>query len=146
MRFHRNIKILRGQLDAAPFLMVFFLVLLFAMLSVRTYTPGVQIELPLASDVPGWDRPSVSVTVDPQGRLYFDHQIMDQAGLLKQLKARKTSTPEPLALIIYADREVSYDTLVQVAELARSAGIQQALLATMPRLYDREPGFIIPSR
>jgi hypothetical protein len=44
-----------------------------------------------------------------------------------------------LTLIIHADRQVTYDNLVRVTQLARQAGIQDALLATMPRLYPEGP-------
>ena len=76
MRFHRNIKMLRGQLDAAPFIMVFFLVLIFVLLGTMTHKPGVHVRLPLADDLPGTDKPTVSVAVDPQNRFYFQNQLV----------------------------------------------------------------------
>jgi biopolymer transport protein ExbD len=135
MRFHRNIKMLRGQLDAAPFIMVFFLVLIFVLLGTRAYTPGVQVRLPVAEDLPGTDKPTVSVAVDPQNRLYFQNQLVTRSNLTARLSEIAAAAPEPLTLIVHADREVTYDTLVQVTQLAREAGIQDALLATMPRLF-----------
>lgn len=140
MRFHRNIKMLRGQLDAAPFVMVFFLVLIFVMLGSLTYTPGVHVALPAASGFAGTSNRTVQVTVDPQDRLYFQNRLLVESELSKELRALRKGTQEPLTLIISADRDVTYDTLVRVAELARDAGIEEALLATMPRLFpSREP-------
>jgi hypothetical protein len=40
-----------------------------------------------------------------------------------------------MTLIVHADRDVTYDTLVRVTQLARDAGVQEALLATLPRLF-----------
>jgi biopolymer transport protein ExbD len=129
---------LRGQLDAAPFVMVFFLVLIFVLLGNQVYTPGVQVRLPVTDNLPGSDNPSVSVAVDPQGRFYFENQLMSENELSQQLRGLVASTPD-LILIVHADRDVSYDTLVQLTQLARKAGIQEALLATMPRLFSKEP-------
>jgi hypothetical protein len=41
MKFPRNARIFRGQLDAAPFAIVFSCLLLFLLLSSLLYTPGV---------------------------------------------------------------------------------------------------------
>ena len=46
MKFPRNARILRGQLDFAPFASVFFLVIIFVSLGSLVYTPGVRVEVP----------------------------------------------------------------------------------------------------
>ena len=42
MKFPRNARIFRGQLDAAPFAAVFFLLVIFMMLGSLVYTPGAR--------------------------------------------------------------------------------------------------------
>jgi len=140
MRFHRNVKMLRGQLDAGPFVMVFFLVLIFVLLGTLTYTPGVHVRLPVADDLPGTDKPTVSVAVDLQDRLFFENQLVSEAELSERLQSIVHSTSEPLTLLVHADRQVSYDTLVRVVQMAREAGIQEALLATLPPLFPKHAG------
>ena len=56
MKFPRNARIFRGQLDAAPFAIVFFLLVIFLMLSSLVYTPGVHIELPVADGLTGTEK------------------------------------------------------------------------------------------
>ncbi len=41
-----------------------------------------------------------------------------------------------LTLVIHADKTVTEDQLIHLALLARDAGIQNALLATLPRLIN----------
>lgn len=135
MRFHRNVKMLRGQLDAAPVLTVFFLLLIFVLMGRMVYTPGVHLELPAADDLPGLDRPSVHVAVDPQGRLYYENQLVAETNLVKQLRDAVQSSSESLTLVVHADRKVTQESLVRVTLLARQAGIHDALLATLPRLF-----------
>ena len=53
MKFPRNARILRSQLDAAPFAAVFFLLVMFMMLGSLIYTPGARLELQLPGSLPG---------------------------------------------------------------------------------------------
>jgi biopolymer transport protein ExbD len=135
MRFHRNVKMLRGQLDAAPVVTVFFLLLIFAMLGTMVYTPGVHLELPVAEELPGLDRESLHVAIDPLGRLYYADQLVGESNLVEHLRSAVNGSPEPLTLVVHADRRVTQESLVRVTLLARQAGIHQALLATLPRLF-----------
>jgi biopolymer transport protein ExbD len=73
MKFPRNARIFRGQLDAAPFATVFFLLVIFLMLGSLVYTPGVRLNLPTGENLPGTDRPSVAVAMDANGRLYYEN-------------------------------------------------------------------------
>ncbi|MDD5140093.1 MAG: biopolymer transporter ExbD [Verrucomicrobiales bacterium] len=138
MKFTRNIRLLRGSLDVAPFAAVFFILLIFLLLSALMPVPGLQMRLqpPVASDLPGTDKPSVSVAVSPDGRLYFENQIVSEAQLKSSLVNAVKNSREPLTLLIHADKTVTYDQLVHLTLLGRDAGIQNALLATLPRILD----------
>jgi biopolymer transport protein ExbD len=133
MKFPRNARIFRGQLDAAPFAAVFFLLVIFLMLGSLIYTPGVRLQLPLADDLPGTDKPTVSVAIDAGGRYYYDNQIVTEKQLTNLLGQAVAASAEPLTLIVHADRTVSMDMTVHLSMLARSAGITNGLLATLPR-------------
>ena len=144
MKFPRNARIFRGQLDAAPFAAIFFLLVIFLMLSTQLYTPGISLSLPLADDLPGTDKPSVRVAIDAGGRLYFENQSIGESLLTKRLRKAVADSPEPLTLIVQADRAVSTDMLVRLTLLARSAGITNGLLATLPRPMASVPPHAIP--
>jgi len=88
MRFPHNAKIYRGQIDAAPFLGVFFLLIIFLLLnSSFVFTPGVPIMLPEGVNLPGTDKPTAVVAVDPSGHFYFENQLCDEARLKERLQA-----------------------------------------------------------
>ena len=135
MKFPRNARIFRGQLDAAPFASVFFLLVIFVMLGTLVHTPGVRIELPRAGDLPGTDAPTVAVAVDANGRLYYENRVIERGDLLSRLKDAAKKSTEPLTLLVQADKAVTEDSLVVVAVLARSAGIHDLLLATLPPVF-----------
>jgi biopolymer transport protein ExbD len=133
MKFPRNARIFRGQLDAAPFAAVFFLLVIFLMLGSLLYTPGVRLQLPMADDLPGTDKPTISVAVDAGGHFYFDNQLVQESQLTSRLKQAVAASPVPLTLVIHADRAVTTEMLVRLEMLARSAGMTNGLLATLPR-------------
>ncbi len=133
MKFQRNARILRGQLDAAPFAAVLFLLVIFLMLAMRVYTPGVALQLPLADQLPGTDRPTVAVAVDANGQLYFENQVIEESQLRGKLRQLARESAEPLTLVVQSDKAVRYEMLVRLTLLARDAGIPRAWLATLPR-------------
>lgn len=137
MRFPRNARIFRGQLDAAPFAIVFFLLVLFVMLTTLVYTPGVRVplQLPMASDLPGTDKPTVAVAVEDNGRLFYENEEVSESKLVQELKRACKSSREPLALLIRADAQVRHETLIRLTLLAREAGMTEAWLATLPQPY-----------
>ncbi len=135
MKFPRNARIFRGQLDVAPFASVFFLLVIFLMVSSWVvYTPGVRLQLPVADNLPGTDKPTVAVAIDKSGRLYFKNRSIEEAELSEELRKSVTASVEPLTLVVQADEAVSYKMLIRLRVLARDAGISDALLATLPRV------------
>ena len=78
----------------------------------------------------------MAVAVGADGRFYFANQIVSEAELAARLTSAAKNSPEPLTLVIHADKSVTYDQLVRLSLLARNAGIQSALLATLPRILN----------
>jgi biopolymer transport protein ExbD len=132
MKFPRNARIFRGQLDAAPFAAVLFLLVIFLMLGSLVYTPGVPLQLPVANDLPGTDKPTIAVAIDANGRLFYENQSIEENPLRSRLRQAVKQSPE-ITLLVQADKAVNYDMLIRLTLLARDAGIAQAWLATLPR-------------
>jgi biopolymer transport protein ExbD len=141
MKFPRNTRLLRNPFDVAPFAAVFFLLVIFLMLGALLPVPGIPLQLPVSEssagkDLPGTDKPSVSVAVDAGGRFYFANQLVSEAQLKSNLSDAAKKSRAPLTLVIHADKTVTYEQLVHLTLLARDAGIQNALLATLPRIIN----------
>ncbi len=136
MKFPRNARIFRGRLDVAPFAAVFFLLAIFLLLTSMVYTPGVRLQLPLAEDLPGTDKPAVAVALDANGKLYYENEMIEEKELVTRLRKAVLGAAEPPVLVVQADKAVRYEMLVRVSLLARQAGIAEALLATLPRPFD----------
>lgn len=140
MKFPRNAKLLRSPFDVAPFAAVFFLMVMFLLLAAFLPAPGLSLQMPqfdvssLATDLPGTDKPTVSVAIDSGGRLFFENQFVTEDQLKTNLTRAVTTSRTPLTLVIQADQLVTYSNLVQITMLARDAGIHDAFLAMAPRI------------
>jgi biopolymer transport protein ExbD len=136
MKFPRNAKIFRGQLEVAPFMGVFLLMLIFVMLQQNiTFMPGIPVALPEAVNLAGVQGPAVTLVLDRQGQIYFDNQLLDpgRPGELRDVLARAVAAAgHPVTLIVQADRNVRLDAWTELNLVAREAGIRDVLLAVRP--------------
>jgi biopolymer transport protein ExbD len=134
MKFPRNAKIYRGQLDLAPLAGVFFLLMIFFLLnSSLVFTPGVPIQLPSSGDksIPGLAGPSVVVAMDGSGQLFFENQVISFKDLQLRLQ-ELADTYNDLTLVLQADKAVRMEGLLQLSQVATEAGIRHVWLAAQP--------------
>ena len=128
MRFPHNAKIFRGQFEAAPYVSVFFLLVIFLLAhTAMVVVPGVPIELPAAANLPGTDKPIAVVAVDESGTFYFENQMCDEARLRERLKAAVARSPEPLTLVARVHKSAKAEVFTRLALVAREAGIRQLI-------------------
>ena len=133
MRFPHNTKIFRGQLDAAPFVGVFFLLIIFLLLnSGLVFTTGVKIRLPEGVNLPWTEQPTAVVAVDENGQFYFENQVCDEARLKARLEDVVARSPEPVTLVVQVDKAAKVEVFVRLGMLARSVGIREMLQAVRP--------------
>ncbi len=143
MRFPRHARIFKGQLDAAPFAGVFFLVLIFLTFNSHlVFTPGVRVELPDADGLSGTANPTVQVVVAPSGQFYFENQLINEAELQARLRVaveRARARGAQLTLVILADKLTPSEVTFRLGELAREVGIRELLQATKQRAPGAAP-------
>ena len=133
MRFPHNTKIFRGQLDAAPFVGVFFLLIIFLLLnSGLVFTTGVKIRLPEGVNLPWTEQPTAVVAVDENGQFYFENQVCDEARLKARLADVVARSHEPVTLVVQVDKAAKVEVFVRLGMLARSVGIREMLQAVRP--------------
>jgi biopolymer transport protein ExbD len=133
MKYPRNVKIFRGQLDASPFVGVLFLLVLFLLLHSRmVFTPGIPLSLPSSTGWAGATNVTVVVALDRAGQLYFRNQVTGEEELRHNLGLLAEREATPITLVLLADGSVANKTVVNLVTLARDVGIENTLLATRP--------------
>lgn len=145
MKFQRNVRISRGQLDVTPFAGMFFCLLIFVMLASLVYTPGVRITLPTSDQtLSGVAGPTVSVALASNGQLFCRNQLVTESNLVEYLTAERQHQKEPLTMVLQADKDVTLQQLNHLRDIAASAGIVQVLQQILPRVYDSRSGAKVP--
>jgi biopolymer transport protein ExbD len=215
MKFPRNAKVFRGEINVAPLVSVLFLLVFFVLLAGLVYTPGVPIrldrspsglnavtaliqvtgtgvvqfadsaypandlpklrrrlaELPAGSTVRvvsadtaprglvdsvrkiveeagrielpvargalgGTANRSVAVAVNFSGQFFFQNRLVNEDQLRKSLSDAVRARPDPVTLVVLADRAVDNATLIRLTVVASEAGIQELLLAARPGTFE----------
>ncbi len=133
MRFPRQARLFHGQLDASPFVGVLFLLVLILLLnSSLVFTPGIPIHLPEAGGFAGTINATVTVSIDARGQFYYQNQLAQERDLGEQFREAVRRYPSPVTLVLIADENVPYKTLVRLVTRARDAGIFDTRLAVRP--------------
>lgn len=133
MKLPRNSKVFRGQLDVAPVVGVFFLLLIFLLLqNYITFVPGVPVRLPEGVNLSGFRGPAMAVIIDRDGQLFFDNQQLTRAEMRKQMGAAVGRSELPLTLLVQADRNVTYSVLMELNLMARESGIYDVFHVVKP--------------
>jgi biopolymer transport protein ExbD len=116
MRYPRNVKIFRGQLDMAPLANVLFLLLIFILLASLVYAPGIPFHL--SQDFHGNSGLRKILTIAQNGNILFEGKT-NRVDELEQLRAElkklppqsvvvlKVETNAPKELIIYVQKQVA---------------------------------------
>ncbi len=131
MTFKTHVTIANGRIDAAPMINVVLLLLVFLLLS----SPFVLqsgfglVEMPTARGPKNVSLQELVITISRDNLLFFKNQPTTLAKLPELLRSAAGETRNP-ELIIKADRQVGYDTLIQVIDSAFEAGIAAINLAT----------------
>lgn len=135
IKFPRATKPFRGQLDLAALFCVLLPLAFAALLHQFLVLPrGARLNLPVADAGPAvapGERVFV-VAVDANENLYFENQIITRMALQLRLTDRAAAPDAPETLLLQADRTVRYERLVELASLARKAGIQNVVFGTQP--------------
>jgi biopolymer transport protein ExbD len=140
MRFPRHARVFRGPADGFLFAGVLLLLMLLVMLHSRlTFVGGLPIQLPEGPRLPGVTNATVTVAVDARGQFYYLNQVTDEEDLELGLIRAVRVADGPLTLVMLADRRVPQEVLVNLMNIARTAGIRDALMATRPPSAAPEP-------
>ena len=145
MKFPRNARMFKGQLDAAPLACLLFCLLIFLLLALVVPIPSIPVHLPDAIlGETGVEGPTVTVALDvggsqnTNGVLYYQQQIISESDLQRRLKEEVKKSPAPLTLVVLADKNV---TVQQLNHLTRAAaGIKEIRQATLPGVFDSNTG------
>ncbi|MEJ2724141.1 MAG: biopolymer transporter ExbD [Deltaproteobacteria bacterium] len=119
----------RARIEMLPLIDIVFLLLVFfiyAMLSMAVHR-GLPVVLP-SSSTPEIDKHLIlSVTVQSDGSIYLDKEPTSLEALSKSL-VKKASGEKEAGVLLFADKNLPYQTLFRVMDQIRLAGLSRISL------------------
>lgn len=118
-------------LDVTPLVDVVFLIIIFFMLSTTFIVlPGIQIQLPEASSQKiKLEREEFVLTVDKEGRLYFDAETVSREEMEARLRRARTEVQDA-RIILKGDRDAGYGRVIDLLSLAKDCGLTRIAIVT----------------
>jgi biopolymer transport protein ExbD len=134
MNFRKRRAAEEPEINLIPFIDVLLVILIFLVLN-TTYTKYTElpINLPTANAKQAQSRPQeIVVTVTPDGRYLVNQQFMEgrSVELLAAGLQRATNGRSDVIVVINADASASHQSVINVMDAARRAGLSQLTFAT----------------
>lgn len=118
---------------------IFFMLILFLLVSpIVEY--GINVNLPAAAPKKMAEPESLTVSVknsESGARIYLENERVTLDELTQRLRAIAARNPDT-ALILRADKELTYDSVIQVIDQITDAGITKMGMATVAKVSKRE--------
>lgn len=143
MKYPRNTRIFRGQLDVAPVACVFFMTALLLFLhSSIVFTPGVRLDLH-----PNTDTNHPSLYIDSENLFTFAGVRMSKAGFLRRLRSDAEKGKAPNTILLQTDPLASTNSVNDVRAIAAEFSIGLEAPSTRIELPESpdQPGAKEPS-
>ena len=126
MQFKRKLK-KDASIEIAPLVDIVFLLLLFFVVTTTfKENPGLEIDLPETRDAKGVEMKDLVVNiipVDSGSEIYLGEKKVTIESLPSELKAElEKREADDRSVVVQADKNVMFDTVYKVFDIAREAG------------------------
>jgi biopolymer transport protein ExbD len=122
-----------NEINMTPLVDVMLVLLIIFIITVPVMKHAVNIDLPQASSAPQDAKPeTVRLSVDAQGRYFWNEQQVAEQDLDGRLRAEAARTPQP-ELHIRGDKEARYERVAQALAAAQRSGLRKIGFITEPK-------------
>jgi biopolymer transport protein TolR len=112
-----------AEINITPFTdVVLVLLIIFMIATPFIYQSSMKVQLPKASAAEEASR-DIIITINAQGEVFLDATKMDLDALRYRLSAMIRRKPET-SVIINGDKNVKYDTVIQVMDVLTRSGVK----------------------
>jgi biopolymer transport protein ExbD len=115
-----------AEINMTPMVDVMLVLLIIFMMSIAFVYHSVDVNVPEFSKNSGKQSHSVVLNIDLDGQLYIDNQLVSAQQLKQQLAQRHIES----TININADKQVSYQQLIELMLLIQSTGLEKIQFVT----------------
>ncbi|UCB50279.1 MAG: biopolymer transporter ExbD [Deltaproteobacteria bacterium] len=118
------------RLSIAPLIDIVFLLLIFFMVTSHfDVASGIRISLPkVAKRILNQEKNRITLVIDKSGHTYLEGKRMDMKALQEKLR-EMVKDQGIFQVILQADKDVTHGKVVQIMDLAKTAGAQSIIIA-----------------
>lgn len=118
-----------SSVDITPMLDVVFIMLIFFIVTATfVKEAGIDVDKPAAATAIVQEKASILVAIDADNNIWINRRQVDQRSVRSIIERLHAENPKG-TVVIQADKESKNDTLVQVMDASRRAGVYEIALA-----------------
>jgi biopolymer transport protein ExbD len=119
-----------AELNITPLLDLAFVLLVIFIITTTPIVNDLNVDLPSAAKRPKDQKPQVNyVTVESNGQMYLNKDLVDLAGLQEKIIAMRYEHPD-LNIVIRGSAKTKYARIVGVMDMLQQANVGKVNLAT----------------
>ncbi len=111
---------------------IFLLLVFFLLSSTFVLQPGLKVQLPATTTNDISSEKSIVVSITPDGTVYLNDAPVNTLELGASLRQKIMDIGKPI-LVLRADKSVTVEKLVEIMDIAKAAGGDRLVIATVPR-------------
>jgi biopolymer transport protein ExbD len=120
-----------GNVDITPMLDVVFIMLIFFIVTATFIKEsGIDVDKPEAATAIVEEKASILVTIDGKNKIWIDRRQVDIRSVRSIIERLHAENPKG-SVVIQADRDSRNETLVQVMDASRRAGVYEIALGAV---------------
>jgi len=112
---------------------IFLLLVFFLLSSTFVLQPGIKVQLPVTTTTPDISsEKSLVVSLTKEGAVYLNDDLVNRIELGARLRQKVMEVGNPI-VVLRADKSVLIESMVEVMDIAKTAGAERFVIATAPR-------------
>ena len=132
-RFQDHQNETSGEINISPLIDVVFILLIFFIVTANFIKePGLEINRPDAETSEVQENAAILIAVGPTGEIWMDGRRIDARQVKANVVKLLADNPQG-SVVIQADEKAMADTIIQVMDGARDAGVFNISLASEPK-------------
>ena len=118
-----------NEINITPMLDVVFIMLIFFIVTASfVKESGIDVNRPDAPTATVKEKANILIAISESGEIWIDRRRVDPRAVRANIERMHAENPQG-TVVIQADKESKTETLVQVMDSARSAGVYQVSIA-----------------
>ena len=117
--------------DLTALIDVVFQLLVFFLLTSAFINPGIAVELPVADTGEVSEAYAVSVSIDPDGRIFIGDREVSLDDFQEEI-LKETADKPGATIVVWGDSAVAYGRFIRVLDICRGSGLKEVVLMVAP--------------